>query len=55
MNVDTHALISVTEASELRLLSVPLVRTVTDSGRCYSLDEVVTELGVDLDALGDDD
>lgn len=101
MNIDTHDLISVTEASsrgvsrliqdaaqgrtqvvlrnnkavaavvsieaierlarleelegDLRLLSVALARTVTDSGRRYSLAEVASELGVDLDAVADDD
>lgn len=35
--------------SDLRLLSVALARTVTDSGRRYTLDEVAAELGVDLD------
>lgn len=101
MNIDTHDLISVTEASnkgvsrliqdaaqgriqvvlrnnkavaavvsieaverlarleevegDLRLLSVALARTVTDSGRRYSLDEVASEFGVDLDAVADDD
>lgn len=40
---------------DLRLLSVALARTVTDSGRRYSLEEVAAELGVDLDALEDDD
>lgn len=39
---------------DLRLLSVALARTVTDNGRRYSLDEVATELGVDLDSLTDD-
>ncbi len=41
--------------SDLRLLSVALARTVTDSGRRYSLDEVAAEFGVDLDALAKDD
>lgn len=41
--------------SDLRLLSVALARTVIDSGRRYSLDEVAAELGVDLETLGDDD
>jgi antitoxin (DNA-binding transcriptional repressor) of toxin-antitoxin stability system len=40
---------------DLRLLSVALARTVTDSGRRYSLDEVAAELGVDLDSLVDED
>ncbi|HSL07102.1 MAG TPA: hypothetical protein VK887_03895 [Pseudonocardiaceae bacterium] len=40
---------------DLRLLSVALARTVTDSGRRYSLEEVAAELGVDLDALSDED
>ncbi|MGH3771405.1 MAG: type II toxin-antitoxin system Phd/YefM family antitoxin [Pseudonocardiaceae bacterium] len=39
---------------DLRLLSVALARTVTDSGRRYSLEEVAAELGVDLDSLTDD-
>lgn len=39
---------------DLRLLSVALARTVTDSGRRYSLDDVAAELGVDLDSLRDD-
>lgn len=33
--------------SDLRLLSIALVRTVADSGRRYSLDEVTKELGFD--------
>lgn len=40
---------------DLRLLSVALARTVTDSGRRYSLDEVAAELGIDLEVLADDD
>lgn len=40
---------------DLHLLSVALARTVTDSGRRYSLHEVAAELGVDLDTLGDAD
>ncbi len=40
---------------DLRLLSVALARTVTDSGRRYSLEDVAAELGVDLDALEVDD
>lgn len=40
---------------DLRLLSVALARTVTDTGRRYSLDEVASELGVALDAVADDD
>lgn len=40
---------------DLRLLSVALARTVTDSGRRYSLDEVAAEFGVDLDELADDE
>jgi antitoxin (DNA-binding transcriptional repressor) of toxin-antitoxin stability system len=40
---------------DLRLLSVALARTVTDSGRRYSLEEVAAELGVDLDTLTDED
>ena len=40
---------------DLRLLSVALARTVTDSGRRYSLEDVAAELGVDLDALEADD
>lgn len=40
---------------DLRLLSVALARTVTDSGRRYSLTEVAAELGVDLDTLADED
>ena len=40
---------------DLRLLSVALTRTVTDSGRRYSLEDVAAEFGVDLDALVDDD
>ncbi|MFN2494619.1 MAG: hypothetical protein ABR608_01750 [Pseudonocardiaceae bacterium] len=40
--------------SDLRLLSVALARTVTDSGRRYTLEEVAAELGVDLDDLDDD-
>jgi len=39
---------------DLRLLSVALARTVADSGRRYSLDEVAAEFGVDLDSLADD-
>ncbi|MGH3797159.1 MAG: type II toxin-antitoxin system Phd/YefM family antitoxin [Pseudonocardiaceae bacterium] len=39
---------------DLRLLSVALARTVTDSGRRYTLDGVAAELGVDLDELDDD-
>jgi hypothetical protein len=41
--------------SDLRLLSVALARTITDSGRRYSLEEVADELGIDLDALDEDD
>lgn len=41
--------------SDLRLLSVALARTVTDSGRRYTLDEVAEELGVNLDELDDED
>lgn len=40
--------------SDLRLLSVALARTVTDTGRRYTLDEVAAELGVDLDESDDD-
>ncbi|MGH4026630.1 MAG: hypothetical protein ACRDRV_18820 [Pseudonocardiaceae bacterium] len=40
--------------SDLRLLSIALARTVTDTGRRYTLDEVAAELGIDLDDLGDD-
>ncbi len=40
---------------DLRLLSVALARTVTDSGRWYSLEAVAAELGVDLDTLADED
>ncbi|MGH3869961.1 MAG: hypothetical protein ACRDSR_00350 [Pseudonocardiaceae bacterium] len=39
---------------DLRLLSAALARTVTDSGRRYSLQEVAVEFGVDLDALADE-
>ena len=39
---------------DLRLLSVALARTVTDSGKRYRLDEVAAEFGVDLEALADD-
>jgi antitoxin (DNA-binding transcriptional repressor) of toxin-antitoxin stability system len=39
---------------DLRLLSVALARTVTDTGRRYSLEEVATEFGVDLDSVADD-
>lgn len=39
---------------DLRLLSVALGRTVTDSGRRYRLEEVAAELGVDLDTMADD-
>lgn len=101
MNIDTHDMISVTEASnrgvsrliqdatsgrtqivlrnnqvvaavvgidnierlqrleelenDLRLLSVALARTVTDNGQRYTLDQVATELGVDLAELDDND
>ena len=40
--------------NDLRLLSVALARTVTDSIRRYSLDEVAAEFGVNLDELADD-
>ncbi len=40
--------------SDLPLLTVALVRTMADSGRRYSLDDVAAELGVDLDSLVDD-
>jgi hypothetical protein len=33
--------------SDLRLLSIALVRSAADSGRRYDLDDVVRELGVD--------
>lgn len=35
---------------DLRLWSVALVRTLTDSGERYSLESVAAEFGVDLDA-----
>ena len=41
--------------SDLRLLSVALARTVTDSGRRYTFDEVAEELGINLDELDDED
>jgi antitoxin (DNA-binding transcriptional repressor) of toxin-antitoxin stability system len=40
--------------SDLRLLSMALARTVTDSGRRYRLDEVAAELDIDLDSVADD-
>ena len=39
--------------SDLRLLSVALARTVTDSGRRYDLDDVAAELGIDLESPED--
>lgn len=40
---------------DLRLLSVALARTITDGGRRHSLENVAAEMGVDLDALDDDE
>lgn len=40
---------------DLLLLSVALIRSTSDTGRRYSLDEVADELGIDLDELGDDE
>jgi prevent-host-death family protein len=34
---------------DVRLLSVAWVRSLTDTGRRYTLDEVATEFGIDLD------
>lgn len=41
-------------AEDLRLFTMAVVRTVTDSGKRYSLDEVAEEFGVDLDDDGDE-
>jgi hypothetical protein len=35
--------------SDLKLLSVAWVRTMTDNGNRHSLEDVATEFGVDLD------
>ncbi|HEY2766417.1 MAG TPA: type II toxin-antitoxin system Phd/YefM family antitoxin [Pseudonocardiaceae bacterium] len=40
---------------DLRLLSVALARTVTDSGRRHNLDDVAATFGTDLDTLDEDD
>lgn len=37
--------------ADLRLLSVALARTVTDSGKRYSLEDAAAELGIDLDVV----
>lgn len=34
---------------DVKLLSLALARTLTDSGRRHSLDDVIEELGVDLE------
>ncbi len=38
---------------DLRLLSIALARTITDSGRLYSLDEAAVQLGIDPDSLNE--
>lgn len=38
---------------DLRLLALALVRTVTDNGVRHDLDDVLTELGIDLAELED--
>jgi prevent-host-death family protein len=40
---------------DLRLWSVALIRTITDSGDRYSLDSIAEEFGVDLDEPEDDE
>jgi len=40
---------------DLRLWSIALIRSATDSGERYSLDEVAAELGVNLDDLETDE
>ncbi|MFP5020749.1 hypothetical protein [Pseudonocardia phyllosphaerae] len=36
---------------DLRLLSIALVRAAADSGRRFSLDDVLAEAGIDPDSL----
>jgi prevent-host-death family protein len=40
---------------DLRVWSVALIRTMTDSGERYSLESVADELGIDLDELEGDE
>lgn len=39
---------------DLRLLSIALVRAAADNGRRYDLDDVLAEVGIDPDSLGED-
>lgn len=64
-NEPTAALVSITAMDrlskldeleeDLRLWSVALVRSLTDTGERYSLESVAEEFGLDLDALDDDE
>lgn len=40
--------------SDLRLLSIALVRAAADSGRRYDLDDVLAEVGIDPESLDED-
>ncbi|GLE59587.1 hypothetical protein NJBCHELONAE_49000 [Mycobacteroides chelonae] len=60
VSMDDYRTLSNLESVEedMRLLSVALVRTVTDNGRRYSREESMADLGVtqaDLDAVSDED
>lgn len=57
VDIDTMRRIRRVEEMEddLRLLSIVLVRAAADSGRRYSLEEVMARFGIDPDSLDDED